>query len=522
MSIEYPTNLDNLTNPVGTDKVSVVDHALQHSNANDAIEALQAKVGKNGSAVTTTVDYKLSSIPTNDKAASITGTETLTNKTLTSPTVTNKSSTGTDSGTETLENKTLNTATLNSPVLVTPKITTSINDANGNEVIRVPATTSAVNDITVTNAATGNDPLITPSGDDTDVGIKIKGKGTGKVKLGDAELQVPDVDGTAGQLLITNGSGVLSFISAEGVPDASETVAGVVEEATDAEVTAGTATGATGAKLFVTPAKLATNLATKIPVVRSYAYAASPATWTKPTGLSFIEIELWAAGGSGGRGNQGSGGGGGAYYSTIIPASKLGATETITIGAGGTSRANDGEGVAGGNTSFGTLAYAYGGAKGRQGGGGGGGGIMGAGGDGSSATGGDGGLPIGGNATIPNSIYGGGKAANVNSGAAGSAGGYSVFGGGGAGSGNDDTSGNGGAGGSSIKGGGGGGGAAGSSSGTGGSGGTSLEGGAGGAGSTGGGNGGNGVVPAGGGGGSQAGTTGTGGNGQARVTEYYS
>lgn len=37
---------------------------------------------------------------------------------------------------------------------------------------------------------------------------------------------------------------------------ASETELGIVEEATDAEVTAGTATGATGAKLFVTPAKL--------------------------------------------------------------------------------------------------------------------------------------------------------------------------------------------------------------------------------------------------------------------------
>lgn len=47
-------------------------------------------------------------------------------------------------------------------------------------------------------------------------------------------------------------------------PNASETVAGKVEEATDAEVTAGTATGATGAKLVVTPAKLATRLATVV------------------------------------------------------------------------------------------------------------------------------------------------------------------------------------------------------------------------------------------------------------------
>lgn len=42
--------------------------------------------------------------------------------------------------------------------------------------------------------------------------------------------------------------------------NASETTKGVVEEATDAEVTAGTSNGATGAKLFITPAKLATYL----------------------------------------------------------------------------------------------------------------------------------------------------------------------------------------------------------------------------------------------------------------------
>lgn len=41
---------------------------------------------------------------------------------------------------------------------------------------------------------------------------------------------------------------------------ASETEIGIVQEATDAQVAAGTAIGSTGAKLFVTPAKLATKL----------------------------------------------------------------------------------------------------------------------------------------------------------------------------------------------------------------------------------------------------------------------
>ena len=74
MSINFPTSLDTLSNPVGTDKVNnavaVLKHATQHANANDAIEALEAKVGINGSAVTTTHDYKLSSVTSTDKAVS--------------------------------------------------------------------------------------------------------------------------------------------------------------------------------------------------------------------------------------------------------------------------------------------------------------------------------------------------------------------------------------------------------------------------------------------------------------------
>jgi len=83
--INFPTSLDSLTNPIGTDSMSVVSHAGQHTNANDAIEALEAKVGADSSAVTTSHDYKLSGVTGSDKAVSKTGTETLTNKTLTSP-----------------------------------------------------------------------------------------------------------------------------------------------------------------------------------------------------------------------------------------------------------------------------------------------------------------------------------------------------------------------------------------------------------------------------------------------------
>ena len=61
--------------------------------------------------------------------------------------------------------------------LTTPKITTSINDANGNEVIVTPATASAVNEVTVTNAATTGSPRISASGGDTNVHLNLRGKG---------------------------------------------------------------------------------------------------------------------------------------------------------------------------------------------------------------------------------------------------------------------------------------------------------------------------------------------------------
>lgn len=61
---------------------------------------------------------------------------------------------------------------------------------------------------------------------------------------------------------VASQKAVKTYIDTQGGANASETVRGIVEEATDAEVTAGTATGGTGAKLFITPAKLATRLTT--------------------------------------------------------------------------------------------------------------------------------------------------------------------------------------------------------------------------------------------------------------------
>lgn len=62
MATNFPTSLDSLTNPTSTDALNNPSHADQHANVNDAVEALEAKVGVNGSAVTTSLDYKVTNL----------------------------------------------------------------------------------------------------------------------------------------------------------------------------------------------------------------------------------------------------------------------------------------------------------------------------------------------------------------------------------------------------------------------------------------------------------------------------
>lgn len=40
----FPTTIDTLTNPLASDKVSIVSHSSQHGNLNDAVEALETKL----------------------------------------------------------------------------------------------------------------------------------------------------------------------------------------------------------------------------------------------------------------------------------------------------------------------------------------------------------------------------------------------------------------------------------------------------------------------------------------------
>lgn len=117
--------------------------------------------------------------------ATISGTQTLTNKTVN---LSNNTLSGTTAqfntalsdgdfatlaGSETLTNKTL----------TAPKIADGgfIADANGNELIKGTTTASAVNEITVANAATGTAPVISATGGDANIDLKLDPKGSGKI-----------------------------------------------------------------------------------------------------------------------------------------------------------------------------------------------------------------------------------------------------------------------------------------------------------------------------------------------------
>lgn len=119
-------------------------------------------------------------------------------------------------------------------------------DTSGNEFIKTSKTTSAVNEITVKNAATGTGPEIQATGGDTNIDLVLQPKGTGAAVVkgtatSAAELRLnedtdngtnyiglkapasvgtsktftlPDADGSANQVLKTDGSANLGWATA--------------------------------------------------------------------------------------------------------------------------------------------------------------------------------------------------------------------------------------------------------------------------------------------------------------------
>lgn len=111
-------------------------------------------------------------------------------------------------------------------------------DANGNELLKFSYVTSAVNEITITNAATGGGVSIAASGNDTDIDLNLGTKGSGGVTVQtgkilkfnntanthyvglkantsqatDVTFTLPQADATvANQVMVSDAAGALSF-----------------------------------------------------------------------------------------------------------------------------------------------------------------------------------------------------------------------------------------------------------------------------------------------------------------------
>ena len=159
-------------------------------------------------------------------------TQTLTNKTLTSPVL----NTGV-SGTAVLDSDTMSGASATklassesikayvdaSVSSVTPSSTTTFTnktltaakivdggflaDANGNELIKMQTTSSAVNELELTNAATGGAVVVGTSGGDTNIDLTLTPKGTGEVNVAAGNLNYAGtaVTSTGAELNILDG-----------------------------------------------------------------------------------------------------------------------------------------------------------------------------------------------------------------------------------------------------------------------------------------------------------------------------
>lgn len=119
-------------------------------------------------------------------------------------------------------------------------------DSSGNEILKTSSVASAVNEVTIKNAATGSGPEVQATGGDTNIDLNLAPKGTGVVNIkatadSSSEVRVfedtdngsnyiglkspstlsasktfvlPTADGSANQVLKTDGSGNLGWASA--------------------------------------------------------------------------------------------------------------------------------------------------------------------------------------------------------------------------------------------------------------------------------------------------------------------
>jgi microcystin-dependent protein len=93
-------------------------------------------------------------------------------------------------------------------------VSDNILDANGNELLTFYSVLGGVNNLHMTNAATGQAPIFSAVGTDANIGLGVAAKGTGKVKFpignltitsGNLTISAGDLNLTAGDINLTSG-----------------------------------------------------------------------------------------------------------------------------------------------------------------------------------------------------------------------------------------------------------------------------------------------------------------------------
>jgi hypothetical protein len=172
-------------------------------------------------------------------------------------------------------------------------------------------------------------------------------------------------------LLVTSNTGVPSILAGPGATGR------ILQSNAAAAPSFSTATypataGTTGNVLTSDGANWTSSTPTSFTQAVIQVFAAS-GTYTPTTGMKYCIVECVGGGGGGGgcasttssQAAAAGGGGGGGYGRSVFTAATIGASQTVTIGAGGTAGATTPtNGGAGNNTTFGALITALGGGGG--------------------------------------------------------------------------------------------------------------------------------------------------------------